>query len=113
MDRNISNFAGVALAVIVNFFLNNAVTFRDRRLNRPRSLIRGFVLYAAVCALGAFVTFDFATRLSSGRIPWYLANLLGAAFVSVWNFAVGSALTWRVFQHRRQFQQKLKLKALV
>ena len=36
-----------------NFFLNNALTYRDRRLKGARQLFDGWVSFCVVCSVGA------------------------------------------------------------
>lgn len=84
-----------AIAIIGNFVLNNEITFRDRRLRGARRLI-GVVVFAAVCTLGAIANLNVAYLLfSSGHEAWWRAGVVGAAMSLVWNYAVGSTLTWR------------------
>lgn len=88
-----------AVAMLANFFLNNLVTHRDRRLRGWR-LIPGMALFFQVCALGALSNFALAKLLYSVGWPWYLAGVIGMGVSSVWNFSVTSALSWRVVRHR-------------
>jgi dolichol-phosphate mannosyltransferase len=81
-------------AMTFNFLLNNAVTFRDRRLRGWR-MLHGLLLYYAVCSLGALVNVNFADFLHNAGLAWYLAGICGLAITSVWNYAVNTVLTWR------------------
>ena len=83
-----------AVAIVANFFLNNIVTHRDRRLRGWR-LLPGMVLFFEVCALGALSNFALAKLLYSAGWPWYLAGIIGMGVSSVWNFSVTSALSWQ------------------
>jgi dolichol-phosphate mannosyltransferase len=82
------------VAILFNFFLNNLVTHRDRRL-RGWSLLRGLVVFFEVCALGALSNFALARLLYSAGWPWHLAGVIGMAVTSVWNYSVTAALSWR------------------
>ena len=78
-----------------NFLLNNRFTFRDRRLRGPR-LLRGFLIFAVTCGIGAAANLGVASFvIGSGHQSWWAAGLAGAAMSLVWNYAVGSTLTWR------------------
>ena len=90
---------GTAVAMSANFFLNNVLTYRDRRLRGWR-LIPGMMLFFEVCALGALSNFALAKLLYSTGWPWYLAGITGMGVSSVWNFSVTSALSRRVVRHR-------------
>jgi len=92
--------AATAVAITANFFLNNLVTHRDRRL-RGWSLLPGLVVFFEVCALGALSNFALAKLLYSAGWPWYLAGLIGMAVSSVWNYSVTAALSWRRVIHHR------------
>ena len=81
-------------AMTFNFLINNAVTFRDRRLRGWR-ILRGLLLFYASCSLGAVINFSFAGFLFDRRIPWYIAGICGMAITSVWNYAASTVLTWR------------------
>ena len=81
-------------AMMFNFFLNNAVTFRDRRL-KGSALVRGLATFFAACTLGVLINLSFADRLLAAGLPWYLAGLSGVAISSFWNYGVNTIVTWR------------------
>jgi dolichol-phosphate mannosyltransferase len=81
-------------AITLNFNLNNAFTYRDRRL-RGWALLRGQLSFYLICTIGAIFNFQVAAMLFSLPVPWALAGLGGAAISSIWNYAVSSVLTWR------------------
>jgi dolichol-phosphate mannosyltransferase len=83
-----------AAAMTFNFFLNNTVTFRDRRLKGWR-LLTGLLTFYAACSLGVAINITFANLLVGKGIVWYLAGVSGASISSVWNYGVNAVLTWR------------------
>ena len=84
-----------AAAIAGNFALNNAITFRDRRL-KGLAALRGFAVFAAACGVGALANLNIASLMvDAGHETWWLAGIVGAAMSLVWNYAVGSTLTWR------------------
>ena len=83
-----------AVAIVANFFLNNAVTHRDRRLRGWR-LLPGLAVFFEVCALGALSNFALAKLLYSAGWPWHLAGITGMTVSSVWNYSVTAALSWQ------------------
>ncbi|HEV2198831.1 MAG TPA: glycosyltransferase family 2 protein [Bryobacteraceae bacterium] len=87
-----------AIATVVsmtgNFFLNNLVTYRDRRL-RGRAVLLGFLSFFIACGIGAVVNFGLARLLLMSGSPWYFAGLAGMAVSSVWNFGMTAVFTWR------------------
>jgi dolichol-phosphate mannosyltransferase len=82
------------VAMTFNFFLNNVVTFRDRRLRGWRFLT-GLLTFYLACSLGALMNVSFAEFLHRHIVPWYLAGASGTIISSVWNFGVNTILTWR------------------
>jgi dolichol-phosphate mannosyltransferase len=84
----------VFAAMTWNFFLNNLITYRDRRL-RGRALIRGLVTFYGICAVGAVANIGVAEVVFYNRRIVWLAGLAGAVIGVVWNFTVSSYLTWR------------------
>ncbi len=92
---NAAQVLATACAIVANFWLNNVFTFRDRRLRGAR-MVRGLAVFTAVCAVGAVGNLGIAGLvLGSGHQVWWVAGLAGAAMSLVWNYAVGSTLTWR------------------
>jgi dolichol-phosphate mannosyltransferase len=81
-------------AMLFNFFLNNLITFRDRRL-KGMALLRGIVVFCVACSVGVLINVSFADRLLSAGLPWYLAGLSGLAISSFWNYGVNAIVTWR------------------
>ena len=84
----------VIAAMTWNFVLNNAITYRDRRLKGWR-LFRGLFIFYAVCAVGAVANVGIAQLVFDREQIWWLAGLAGAMVGVVWNFTVSSLLTWR------------------
>jgi dolichol-phosphate mannosyltransferase len=88
--------AGAAIiAMTFNFFVNNALTYRDRRLKGVRRLVAGLLSFYAVCSLGALSNVGIAAFLFGREYPWYLSGFAGILIGAVWNFAASSILTWR------------------
>jgi dolichol-phosphate mannosyltransferase len=81
-------------AMTFNFFLNNLVTFRDRRL-KGIGLVRGIIVFYAACSMGVLINLSFAHRLFAAGLPWYLAGISGVAISSFWNYGVNTIVTWR------------------
>ncbi len=87
--------AGATLvAMVANFQLNNAITYRDMRLRGP-ALWRGLLLFLLGCGLGAYANIGIARVLYADHAGWTPAGLAGAAIGLVWNYAVSATLVWR------------------
>ena len=82
------------VAMVFNFELNNAVTYRDQRLRGPR-LWRGLLLFMLVCGVGAIANIGIAQTLYAGHVRWTIAGGIGAMIGVVWNYAVSATLVWR------------------
>lgn len=84
----------VITAMTWNFFLNNLITYRDRRLRGWR-LLSGLASFYLVCSAGAVANVGVAQLVFAEEPIWWLAALAGAVIGAVWNFAASAFLTWR------------------
>jgi len=82
------------VAMTINFFLNNLLTQRDRKIEGWR-LVPGLLSFYLVCGFGGAISVVLAGFLFGHGIPWWLAGLLGAVVGAVWNFAITSSFTWQ------------------
>jgi len=87
----------VLVAMSFNFWLNNWLTYRDKRLKGMSALLRGWLGFCATCAIGAFANVAIATFLEGQGLFWVLAALAGIAVGSVWNYALSSRFVWGRF----------------
>jgi dolichol-phosphate mannosyltransferase len=90
----LSQGIATAVAMVSNFSINNALTYRDRRL-RGWNFLGGLVTFCAICAVGAFANVRLASLAFEQHYVWWLSGLAGAAASVVWNYAVTSIFTWR------------------
>jgi dolichol-phosphate mannosyltransferase len=82
------------VAMVFNFELNNAITYRDQRLRGAR-LWRGLLLFMLVCGFGAIANIGIAQSLYEQHTAWTVAGAIGAVIGVVWNYAVSATLVWR------------------
>ena len=82
------------IAMLANYALNNALTYRDRRLKGWRFL-RGLVSFVLVCSVGAFANVGVGNYLFQSHSAWWVAGVAGVAVGAVWNYAVSAVFTWR------------------
>ena len=82
------------VAMVFNFQLNNAITYRDQRL-RGRGLWRGADLFMVVCGFGAIANIGIAQMLYEQQTNWTVAGGIGALIGVVWNYAISATLVWR------------------
>ena len=81
-------------AITSNFYLNNILTYQDRRLTGPRFWI-GLASFQLICAVGAVSNVGVASLFYNGYSKWWLAGLLGALIGTVWNYVVSATFVWR------------------
>ncbi len=96
----------LAIATLVaatsNFFLNNVLTYRDKRL-RGWGILSGLLSFLAICSVGAVVSVSFAAELRSwfpenlqeSRYVLNLAVLGGIAVSTILNFSASAIFTWQ------------------
>lgn len=82
------------VAMTFNFFLNNVLTFRDRRLSGIQA-VKGLLIFYVVCSVGALANIGVADLVYSHDATWWRAGIAGALMAAVFNYAVSSAFTWR------------------
>jgi dolichol-phosphate mannosyltransferase len=82
------------VAMITNFFINNALTYRDRRL-RGRKLIVGLATFIGVCSVGALANVRFALSAFEQDYSWWVSGVAGAIVGSAWNYSMSALLAWR------------------
>ena len=89
-----SQTAGVFVAMTSNYFLNNYITFQERRL-KSLELLRGLLSFYLICSLGAFANIAVSTYVFSLSSNWLVSSFVGAIFAAVWNFTLSSNFTWK------------------
>jgi dolichol-phosphate mannosyltransferase len=87
-------FAAIA-AMIFNFFVNNLLTYRDRRIVGFWPIVSGLLIFCALCSIGAVANVGIASALFRQDYSWWLAGLAGVFVGAVWNYATTSIFTWR------------------
>lgn len=89
-----SQAVATAVVIGINFWMNNQVTFRERRF-RGSSVWRGLAIYYLGCAAGVLINLAVARFTANAGGPWYVAGTFGLAVSAVWNYWVSSVFTWR------------------
>jgi dolichol-phosphate mannosyltransferase len=86
--------AGAAyVAMTWNFFLNNLLTYRDRRL-KGVGVLKGLLSFYAVCSVGAVANVGVASWIYGEHPTWWLAGTAGALMGGVFNYVASSTFTW-------------------
>ncbi|QZD95050.1 glycosyltransferase [Qipengyuania gelatinilytica] len=81
-------------AMTFNFWLNNFLTYRDRRLTSVRKVLAGWASFVAACSVGAFANVAVASALYVRGLHEVLAAVVGIGIGSVWNYALSSRFVW-------------------
>lgn len=82
------------VAMTSNFFLNNELTYRDRRL-KGLAMFGGFIGFCAIGSVGALTNVGLANWLYSERSVWWVSGAAGAIMGALWNYALSSLFVWR------------------
>lgn len=99
-----------AIAIVGNFVLNNAFTFRAFKL-QGRGFAVGLLLFSAVCSIGLVANWQIAGILRRVDWPSYLAATCGIMAGSLWNYWTTSIVVWGVDRRRSRRVSKLQLRA--
>ncbi|MFC4296073.1 glycosyltransferase [Novosphingobium tardum] len=90
----IGQTVAAVVAMTVNFVLNNALTYADKRLRGFTALARGWAKFALTCSVGLLANVGVAAVLVRFGMHEYPAALSGIVVGSVWNFALSSKFVW-------------------
>lgn len=94
-----AQIGAVFTAMTSNFFMNNELTYKDRRLTGMQ-LASGLLSFYAICSVGVVANVGIASYLFSGNQSWQVSGLAGAVIGVFWNYAASSIVTWRVLRRR-------------
>jgi dolichol-phosphate mannosyltransferase len=83
----------VLAAMTSNFFLNNLLTFRDRRLSGA-VWWRGLVAFYAACGAGALINQAISVGFHDLGLNGPASAVIGAITSAAWNYASASKITW-------------------
>ncbi len=91
----IGEIVATVAAMTFNFFLNNALTYRDTRLKGWRALLDGWLSFCVVCGVGAVANIGIAVFLHDAqRGEWAIAAVAGVLIGAVWNYVLSSRFVW-------------------
>jgi len=89
--------SATSLVIALNFFLNNSLTFRARRLKGLR-VLAGLAVFYLACLVGLVMNLFLAENLALSGVTRWAAVLFGVLFSSVWNYGVTSLFVWGINQ---------------
>lgn len=94
MTFTFSQTAATFSAMTTNFFINNWLTYYDKRLKGIK-MITGLFTFYAVCSLGSIANIGVASFVFEQNYTWIISGIAGAMIGTVWNYAATSFLSWR------------------
>jgi dolichol-phosphate mannosyltransferase len=89
----VGQVAAVSISMVFNFFVNNALTYRDKKL-RGLSLIWGLLKFMLVCSVGGAANVGVASWIYDDMGYWLVSGLAGILVGLIWNYAATSILVW-------------------
>ena len=90
----VAQVVATIVAMTWNFFLNNSLTYADRKLHGLK-LWTGLLGFYAVCSMGGVANISIASMIYEARPAPLVAGLAGALMSSVFNYAVTRIFTWK------------------
>ena len=90
---SIAQLGAAAVAMTTNFFINNAVTFRDRR-RRGLGLLVGYVQFCGLCSIGFLANLAIANQVQQLIGAGLLAGAAGALVGAAWNYVTTALAVW-------------------
>jgi len=91
----VAQTAATSAAITWNYILNNAITYRDRRLTGWR-FWGGLLGFQLICGIGAVSNIGVASLFYGSDGRWWLAGILGALIGTAWNYMISAAFIWRL-----------------
>ncbi len=95
MTFTVAQSIAVVVAMTTNFYINNAITYRDAKLKGFGPILRGLLYFYAVCAFGAVANVGVAAWLYNIDHVVWVSALAGVIMGSVWNYTLSSLFVWR------------------
>lgn len=82
-------------AMVVNYVLNNELTFRRVRRRGPVAFLIGLALFCGACSIGALANVGASAWLFEREGGWIVSALAGVIVGTMWNFGASQRLVWR------------------
>ncbi len=98
LEFGVAQTIATLTAMTFNFFVNNTLTYRDRRL-RGWAMLRGWASFSLACSVGAIANIGIAVYVfenwaAGGALTWVWSAVAGVLVGAVWNYAVTAVYTW-------------------
>lgn len=82
------------VVMVLNFYLNNALTYRSQRL-RGWEVWKGLGTFIAACSVGVWLNLQARESAEVGGLPWYVASGVGLLIGGFWNYFTAGVFTWK------------------
>ncbi|WAC49043.1 glycosyltransferase [Asticcacaulis sp. SL142] len=93
-DDIINYGLAIWLSMTWNFYINNIITFRDKRLS-GWPMVTGLIGFYFACSIGALLSLGVAILLKDYLgIHWFAAGVSAALLSGVWNYWGAKAFAW-------------------
>lgn len=83
-----------AIAMTWNYYINNNLTFRDRRKSGVK-FFKGLLVFYMICSLGAIANIGIGTWIYENNHQAIISGLVGALIGAVFNYLISSAILWK------------------
>ncbi len=94
-DDILSYSLAIWLSMTWNFFVNNIITFRDKRL-KGWGVLGGLISFYIACSIGALLSLAMSLFMKERlHIHYMLAGAIAVLLSSVWNYWASTKLSWR------------------
>ena len=94
-DDLVSYSLAIWLSMTWNFFVNNTITFRDKRL-KGWSLLGGLIGFYFACSIGALMSLALSLFMKDRlHVHYMVAGIIAVLLSSVWNYWASTKLSWR------------------
>lgn len=90
-----SQVGATVAAMTANFFLNNILTYRDKRAKGLLPILRSLLSFYVVCSIGALANVGVANTFFTSDYSWWLSALAGIIVGVGWNYGASALFTWR------------------
>ncbi len=85
---------GIILSITSNFLLNKLWTFEDRDFS-PKHFLRQYVLFLAICAVGAAIQLSLVyVFVEASNIPYAMSLVMAVSIASLGNFLLNKKITF-------------------
>ena len=95
VDDLVSYSLAIWISMTWNFFVNNTITFRDKRL-KGLAVLGGLISFYVACSIGALLSLALSLFMKEKlHIHYMLAGAIAVLLSSVWNYWASTKLSWR------------------